>query len=329
MTPFILNTIADFFPNATSVMDLFSGSSCVGYALKKKGYQVFSNDHNFFAYMLAKCYVETDFSYELIKDTSLWIAYLNTLHGSSGYFTSTFCVKSNFFHKSNGEKIDSIREEILHHSLPPALTAILLVSLIEAADKVDSTCGMQMAYLKKFPPRAYKPITLKVPTLLYQSTYGKSLALNLDVLSAAKKIIADVAYIDPPYNQHNYLANYHIWESLALWDKPAHYGIACKRIDCKVRKSIFNYKNLFLSNLSHLLNIIQSKNIILSFSDEGFINSNELKQFLSKHGKLISILSFKYKRYIGSKIGIHNKFGIPVGHSSHSYNKEFLYILEK
>ena len=43
----------------------------------------------------------------------------------------------------------------------------------------------------------------------------------------------DLAYLDPPYNQHRYFTNYHIWETLVAWDAPEHYGVACKRVDAR------------------------------------------------------------------------------------------------
>ena len=52
----------------------------------------------------------------------------------------------------------------------------------------------------------------------------------------------DLAYLDPPYNQHRYFTNYHIWETLVAWDAPEHYGVACKRVDARdaTTKSVFN-----------------------------------------------------------------------------------------
>ena len=51
-------------------------------------------------------------------------------------------------------------------------------------------------------------------------------------------------YLDPPYNQHRYFTNYHVWETLVRWDEPAHYGIACKRVDARddSTRSVFNSK---------------------------------------------------------------------------------------
>ena len=46
------------------------------------------------------------------------------------------------------------------------LFPLLLTSLIEAADRVDSTTGVQMAYVKQWAPRSSNPLELRVPELL-------------------------------------------------------------------------------------------------------------------------------------------------------------------
>ena len=111
---------------------------------------------------------------------------------------------------------------------------------MEAADRVDSTTGVQMAYLKQWAPRAHKALALRLPRVLPRARAGKGQAYELDALEAAACLEGDVAYLDPPYNQHKYLGNYHIWETLVRWDKPAVYGTACKRVDCRERASLFN-----------------------------------------------------------------------------------------
>src|SRR5690606_19637908 len=107
-----------------------------------------------------------------------------------------------------------------------------------AADRVDSTAGLQMAYMKRWAPRALKPLELRMPELLP----GGGKATRADAVEIAPEIEADLVYLDPPYNQHSYLGNYHCWESLVLWDKPDTYGVANKRVDVRTRKSAFNSK---------------------------------------------------------------------------------------
>ena len=152
-------------PGVHTVADLFSGTSRVGHALKASGYRVLANDELAYAHTLARCYVEADLE-RVERDARRLLVELDALPGSPGYFTETFCLRSRFFQPHNGERIDAIREAIRRKHLPPALEAVLLVSLMDAADRVDSTTGVQMAYLKRWAPRASNPLALRLPALL-------------------------------------------------------------------------------------------------------------------------------------------------------------------
>ena len=319
----VINTI----PNVTSVIDLFSGTARVGHALKKQGYQVFSNDHNAYAATIARCYVQSNLS-DWKNDAEKLIKEFSSIKGIDGYFTQTFCKDSRFFQPKNGRKIDAIREEISRKSLPPELESIMLISLMEAADRVDSTTGVQMAYLKEWASRAHKDLELRLPDLLDQGTNGKCRAHQLDAATAAQKLNADVAYLDPPYNQHKYLGNYHIWESLVLWDKPEVYGIACKRIDVRSRKSEFNSKRKALQAMEKVILALQAPTLVISFNNEGFISKEEMEAILLQKGKVLTIEK-DYKRYVGAQIGIHNPSGKKVGKVSHLRNTEFIYVVSK
>lgn len=312
-------------PQVHSVIDLFSGTSRVGHALKAQGIQVHANDHNAYAAVLARCYVQADRE-DVEKDAKRLIAELNRLPGRPGYFTETFCIKSRFFQPKNGERIDAIREEIAKKGLEPELESVLLVSLMEAADRVDSTTGLQMAYLKEWAPRSFNDLELRLPKLLPRAPAGKGSAHQMDALEAISLLEADAAYIDPPYNQHSYLSNYHIWESLILWDKPPVYGVACKRIDCKIRHSDFNSKSLAASSFRTLIEKVQARYLVVSFNDEGFLTREEVERILACRGNVL-VIGQEYKRYVGAKIGIYNPKGEKVGQVSHLRNTEYLYIV--
>lgn len=323
----ILQCIRGAHPDARSIIDLFSGTARVGHALKEQGYQVFSNDHNAYAHVLAQCYIESDLE-EFEGAAQTLIDEFNKLQGKPGYFTENFAIKSRFFHPKNAERVDAIRDAIDAKGLEPLLKSILLVSLMEAADRVDSTCGIQMAYLKKWAARAHNDMRLRMPRLLKRAAFGKGKAHCLDAENAASSLEADVAYLDPPYNQHSYRGNYHIWETLVLWDKPELYGVAQKRIDCKEKKSLFNSKNQFISAFSNVLESLKCDVIVVSFNNEGFVTRDDMEALLSKRGR-VSTQSIDYKRYVGAQIGIHNPQGEKVGRISHLRNREYLYVLDR
>jgi adenine-specific DNA-methyltransferase len=314
-----------------TIFDLFSGTSRVGHALKAANYRVLSNDHNAYAATLARCYVQADRD-DVLEDAEKLVAEFNAIKGEPGYFTDTFCIQSRFFQPKNGARVDAIREAIVKKSLPPELESVMLVSLMEAADRVDSTTGLQMAYLKKWAPRASNDLSLRVPAILPRAAAGKGKAHCLEALEAARTLTADLAYIDPPYNQHNYLGNYHVWESLVRWDKPPVYGIACKRIDCKDRRSVFNSKPKFAAAMKELLHTVQAETLVISFNNEGYIDRETMEPLLADlfdgQAKVTTIES-DYKRYVGAQIGIHDLQGKKVGKVSHLRNKEYLYVVSR
>ena len=330
----LVSTILDVIrcaANAHSVIDLFSGTSRVGHALKAAGYRVYSNDHNAYAATLARCYVQAD-AEDVIEDAKKLVREFNAMKGEPGYFTETFCVQSRFFHPKNGARVDAIREAIAKKGLATELEAVMLVSLMEAADRVDSTTGLQMAYLKTWASRAHNDLELRVPEVLPCAKHGKGQAMCLDALEAAKVLEADVAYIDPPYNQHSYLGNYHVWESLVRWDKPEVYGIACKRVDVRSRQSVFNSRPRFAAAMQQLLNAVRAPVIVVSFNNEGYLAKADMEAMLSSlwggEGKVTTIEN-DFKRYVGAQIGIHNLRGEKVGVVSHLRNKEFVYVVSR
>jgi len=164
LVPAILE-IVNSLPGVATVLDLFSGTGRVGHALKAAGYRVVANDHNAYAAALARCYVAADRE-DVLADAERLVAEFNALPGRPGWFTETYCLQSRFFQPKNGGRIDAIREAIEAKGLPPDLEAVLLVSLMEAADRVDSTTGVQMAYLKQWAPRSYNDLELRLPALL-------------------------------------------------------------------------------------------------------------------------------------------------------------------
>jgi adenine-specific DNA-methyltransferase len=324
LVPLIVETIGAL-EGVRTVVDLFSGTSRVGHALKREGYRVLSNDHNAYAATLARCYVQADAD-DVASDAERLIDELNQLPGRAGYFTETFCERSRFFQSKNGERVDAIREAIARKSLEPELEAVLLVSLMEAADRVDSTTGVQMAYLKQWAPRAFNDLALRMPEVLPRARHGKGEAHQLEALDAAQQLECDLLYLDPPYNQHKYLGNYHVWESLVRWDKPEVYGTACKRIDCRTRGSDFNSRKRIHDALRAIVERARCRHLVVSFSNEGYVDREEMEELLGSRGH-VAVIERDFKRYVGAQIGIYNPSGDKVGRVSHLRNKEFLYLV--
>ncbi len=317
--------ISASLPEGGTVCDLFSGSARVGHALKKQGFRVWSNDHNAYAHTLATAYVQADRERWHDRAEAV-LAELRAVKPEAGWFTRAYCEDARFFHPDNGAVIDAMRDRIAALSLEPELEAIALVSLMEAADRVDSTAGLQMAYMKSWASRALKPLELRMPDILPGVAGGPCKATHADAVEIAPQIEADLVYLDPPYNQHSYLGNYHCWESLVLWDKPETYGVANKRIDVKTRKSAFNSRPGIAPALESVIAGLKAPNLVVSFNDEGYLSRDQLVAMLSGRGE-VQVIEIQRPRYVGARIGIHNPKGEKVGAVGRLRNVEYLFVV--
>jgi adenine-specific DNA-methyltransferase len=309
---------------AASAVDLFTGTTRVAQQLKRQGIFVTAVDTATYSEVLAQCYISTDVTDVDKVELTRAIEELNSLSGRRGYFTEVFCEQSRYLRPENGERVDAIRDAIEQRHRTSPLYPILLTSLLEAADRVDSTTGLQMAYLKKWAPRAFQPLSLKVPELLA----GGGRAIRSDARKAVRSIgPVDFAYLDPPYNQHRYFTNYHVWETLIRWDAPDHYGVACKRTDSRsaTTRSEFNSKLTMPVALGEIVRNLEANIVVVSCNDESWLGREDLEKICAARGH-VELLEFDSKRYVGAQIGIHDLSGRKVGHVSHLRNVERLAV---
>lgn len=311
---------------AKTAVDLFTGTTRVAQEFKRRGLFVTASDIATYSDVLARCYIDTDGT-KVDKDALVdAISELNALPPKPGYFTETFCIASRYFQPKNGARIDAIRSYIgQHYSHDERMYCILLTALMLAADRVDSTTGLQMAYLKQWAPRAYNDLDLRTPELLPgpgQSLLGDALQLVGDLPNV------DLAYLDPPYNQHRYFTNYHIWETLVRWDAPEHYGIACKRIDSRDEhtKSEYNKKRQMPLALESVIKRMKAKVVVVSYNDESWVPADDIMGWLASNHQEVRMLAFDSKRYVGAQIGIFNPSGQRVGKVSHLRNTEYVFV---
>ena len=311
---------------ARDAVDLFTGTTRVAQELKRRGLHVTAVDIATYSEILADCYIATDAS--TVDESALAeaLADLAAAPPKAGYFTETFCVKSRYFQPKNGARIDAMRDRIEARYARSPLHGVLLTALIEAADRVDSTTGIQMAYLKDWAPRAHNDLRLRRPELIA----GPGRAIRGDASAVVDELPrADFLYVDPPYNQHRYFTNYHVWETLVRWDAPEHYGVACKRVDARdeATKSVFNRRREMPRALAELLRRARAEVVAVSYNDEAWITAGEMLTALRDAGhEDARLVGFDRKRYVGAQIGIHNRKGVRVGTVSHLRNTEYLFI---
>ena len=310
---------------ARTAVDLFTGTTRVAQEFKRRGIVVTATDLASYSEVLARCYIGTDACQVDLAELDGLLAELDALPGRRGYVTETFCEQARFFQPHNGERIDAIREHLVGLAEHP-LYPVLLTALMEAADRVDSTTGQHMAYLKNWAPRASNRLHLRRPALLP----GPGSAMRGDAVELVATLPpTDLIYLDPPYNQHRYFSYYHIWETLVRWDAPAHYGIARKRVDARgeQRRSPFDSRRTMPAALAGLIAAVRAEMVVVSYNNEAWVSPEAITGWLRDAGhQSVEALAFDSRRYIGAQIGIYNPVGEKVGRVSHTRNTEFVFV---
>ena len=309
---------------ARTALDMFTGTTRVAQEFKRRGAHVTAVDVARYSAVLAECFIATDSREVDLPALTDAIFHLQHLPGTDGYVTETFSRRARYFQEDNARRIDAIRDAVdalwAGHQWRP----VLLTSLMLAADRVDSTTGVQMAYLKQWSPRSYQPLELRVPELIG----GAGRAVQGDAVEVAVGLPGvDVAYLDPPYNQHRYAGNYHVWETLMAWDSPDHYGVACKRVGLRGEEgvSVFNRRRQAPAAMAALVAGINAEVVVISGSDEGWIPVDDLAEMASVRGA-VEVLAFDSRRYIGSQIGVFDPNGKKVGRAGRARNTEFVVV---
>jgi len=127
----------------------------------------------------------------------------------------------------------------------------------------------------------------------------------------------DLAYLDPPYNQHPYGSNYFMLNVILDYKYPENTS-KVSGIPEDWNRSDYNKSYKALQALTELVEGIKAKFVLISFNSEGFITVEQMKEMLEKTGKL-QVLETKYNTFRGSR-NLNNR---------RIHVKEYLYLLEK
>lgn len=285
------------------VCDIFSGTTNVAKHFKKLGYEIISNDNMMYSYVFQKAYIENNKTPKFLKLEKIIpnpnienvFAYLNNLKGKKGFIYKNFCKEGsknstyerNYFSDENAKKIDVMRETLEGWKDKKLITKnefyIILSAILEEIPFISNISGTYGAFLKIDDPRMSKTFTIKVPELIKSKKSHK--CYNTDSNELIKKITCDVLYVDPPYNHRQYAPNYHMWETVAVWDKQLLDSMTGLR-PYNDQKSLYCMKGKCVKAFEDLIENASCKHILFSYNSEGIMSDGQIKKILSNKGKV-------------------------------------------
>lgn len=224
----------------------------------------------------------------------------------NGFVTENYAPKDDnnikqgervFYTHKNAMIIDTIRTAIDKH-VPKSYKKFFIAPLLYEASVHVNTSGVFKGFYKsktedigKFGgegenalERIKGEIVLKKPIFSNFNSNVKIFNEDANVLVKHLRNI-DITYIDPPYNQHPYGSNYFMLNSI-IDNKVGDEISKVAGIPKKWNKSNYNKKDLALKSFEELVSNINSKYLLISYNNEGFISLEEMESMLSKYGEL-------------------------------------------
>jgi adenine-specific DNA-methyltransferase len=308
-------------------LDLFAGSGVVSRMAKLLGYRVISNDWEPYAEAINGCYIACNRppKFVALGGYEKAIERLNRLPPKVGWVTEHLCPRDDanydtridrmFYMRKNGMRIDAIREQVAAWKdagrLNDAEEACLLAPLVYQACYRSNTSGVFKGFHNGWGGQTrtalYRIATdLRLDVPVFHDNGHKNLVFRQDAQALAEQLASEeveIAYLDPPYNQHPYGSNYHVLNSVVLWDKPelskqiTRGTKAAIRLDWRTqRRSAYNYREDAHAAYQRLVNAINARYILTSYSTDGTIRLEDMLQSNVARGN-VSLVMKGYKRY--------------------------------
>ena len=311
-------------------VDFFAGSGVVARSVKRAGFRVLANDWEPYAHALNRAAIACNAlpTFAALGGAAAVFAALNAAPPleAEGYVTKHLCPRSDerpdpdterlFFTRANGRKIDAMRALIARWETEGSLTGderdALLAPLLYAVSYVSNTSGVFKGFhrgwggaTKTALYRICSEITLRPPVFHDNGQNNEATRRDAQVLAEELRALGTavaIAYLDPPYNQHPYGSNYHVLNTVALGDAPdtapyaGGHNKSAIRTDWRAeRRSAYNH-GAALAAYARLLQTIEARHILSSYSTEGNIPLDGLLRAASERGAL-SCVCHAYKRY--------------------------------
>ena len=302
-----------------SIVDMFSGSGVVSRMFKDKGYDVISNDLENYARVISECYLSNPDEFDIeewqkIKEQidafpKVENGVISTLYAPK----DTFNIQTGervFYTRENAVAIDTYRTAI-ETVCPESYKKFFLAPLLSEASIHVNTSGVFKGFHKdrntgigKFGgtkgnalDRIMGQIKLSPPILSNKTS--NYTVYQKDANELAGSITADVAYLDPPYNQHPYGSNYFMLNVIMNNTMPEKIS-KVSGIVADWNRSSYNKKASIYNSLNDVVKNLDVKYVLLSYNSEGFLTYDEIIQMLEQYGE-VSVFSTQYNTFRGCR----------------------------
>lgn len=319
-------------------LDAFSGSGVVSRYLKQFSACLYTNDLEDYARVLNTCYLADSGS---VREACLPERFAELMHRlpqemTPGLLAAHYAPLDDahicrgervFYTRRNAVYLDSARRLIGEQ--PEAAQPFFLAPLLYAASVHTNTSGVFKGFYKNAEgvgqfggrgrnalQRICADIELQYPVFSRFDCEHHVLQGDAAELPAILPEL-DLAYVDPPYNQHPYGSNYFMLNLLLRNEMPAECS-SVSGIPTDWNRSVYNRRREAAESLQQLLAQLPARFILVSYNSEGFITPPEMRELLAPLGRVQEMVT-DYATFRGCRNLRARSLQV----------QEYLYLLEK
>ncbi len=289
-----------------SAMDAFSGSGCVGYAIKALGKRVVANDFHQFAFHFAKATIENNRTTLSSNDL---IRLLRPNRKAGAFVQKTFA--GLYFDTADCEFIDNTYANIQAFG-SELKRSIALASLCRACMKKRPRGIFTFIGDKGRDGRRDLKISMRQQFIEAVQLFNRAVFSNkqqnratcLDVFETSTKGI-DLVYLDPPYisphSDCDYTRRYHFIEGLcSYWD-----GMDLQ--EHTLTKKIHSYPTAFknrqtaLDAFARLFDHFRNCILVVSYGSNGIPSRHDMVNLIRRFKKQVLVQAIDHKYSFGNQ----------------------------
>lgn len=320
------------------VWDAFSGSGVVARYLKQWAAELFVNDLEEYSRVLNECYLSntSELDAELLQQSIRRVRETALADMRPGLLAELYapqedsCIRPGervFFTRRNACYIDSARRAI--DKLPPPMQVYALAPLLYESSVHNNTSGVFKGFYKdargigQFGGQGRNALErilrdIELPNPIFSRFECPFHVMQMEARAAVRVLPElDLAYLDPPYNQHPYGSNYFMLNMIVRNERPVSIS-PVSGIPADWNRSLYNKRAFAAQELFALVEECPARFVLISYNSEGFVPLDVFVDTLQRIGKL-SVLEQEYNTFRACR-NLRNR-NIKV--------REYLFLLEK
>ena len=289
-----------------STFDIFSGSGVVARSLKAVSERLYVCDLEGYSEVVNRCYLKNrdEVDGAALRALIAWVNEEAERRLAPGPISALYAPRDDdhiqpgeraFYTRRNAMMIDTVRR-LISDEIPPPMRPLVLAPLLYVASVHANTSGVFKSYYKDRATglgqfggsgrdalsRITKPFQIPVPLF---SRYRSEVTIYRGDANAVagEAPLVDLAYLDPPYNQHPYGSNYFMLNLIAEGRRPEVVSPVAG-IPPDWQRSVYNQRRHALAALRALVHGVRARFLLVSYNSEGFIERDALTALLAEVG---------------------------------------------